>query len=291
VEWHHERGGEAAGPVDTDALRALVARGDVTRETLVWRPGLEAWLPAGSQPELFPGEPGAAPAVPAAPAASAAPPALLDNTVRSVVSVVLLLGAVVLGLVALGAGVMDALATAALHRGEPLDADTVDRTATVIMAAGGLRALLYFTTAWPFIAWLRRARDNAEILGARDLKYSRGWVTGGWFVPFLNLVRPYQVVKDIWSGSAALDPSGTAHPATVIEAWWAFWLLMNFVANAAARLTRATDDTAQLLVGAWLSVASDVLWVLAALVAVRMITRMNALQALVARARGVSVPR
>jgi len=46
--------GQQAGPFDATALQAKAAAGQVTRQTLAWKPGMAAWLPAGDVPELAP---------------------------------------------------------------------------------------------------------------------------------------------------------------------------------------------------------------------------------------------
>jgi len=60
---------------------------------------------------------------------------------------------------------------------------------------------VYFATVVAFLMWMHRAHRNLPALGAQNLKYSPGWAVGGWFVPFLNLVRPYQVMGEIWRES------------------------------------------------------------------------------------------
>ena len=60
-----------------------------------------------------------------------------------------------------------------------------------------------FLTAFGFlIAWTNRAYRNLQrsvpmTCGSRD-----GWAVGGWFVPFLNFVRPKQIMNDVWRGSS-----------------------------------------------------------------------------------------
>lgn len=53
--------GVQAGPFAADALRAAAASGRLTRDTLVWRQGMDAWTAAGSVPELAPLFAGATP--------------------------------------------------------------------------------------------------------------------------------------------------------------------------------------------------------------------------------------
>lgn len=55
-----------------------------------------------------------------------------------------------------------------------------------------------------FLMWIYRAHSNLMALGAGGLKYSPGWAVGWYFVPFMNLVRPYKVMSELWRAS---DPS------------------------------------------------------------------------------------
>ncbi|HEY8505821.1 MAG TPA: SPFH domain-containing protein, partial [Gemmataceae bacterium] len=52
AQFHVALGGKAAGPFDMAALAGHVRQGALTRETLVWRPGMANWAAAGSVPEL-----------------------------------------------------------------------------------------------------------------------------------------------------------------------------------------------------------------------------------------------
>ena len=49
--WFVVRNGESVGPI---ALIHDVRAGAVSQETLVWREGLDEWVPAGSVSELWP---------------------------------------------------------------------------------------------------------------------------------------------------------------------------------------------------------------------------------------------
>lgn len=45
-------GGQQAGPFDVPLIQQQVINTQVTRDTLVWKPGMAAWAPAGQVPEL-----------------------------------------------------------------------------------------------------------------------------------------------------------------------------------------------------------------------------------------------
>jgi membrane protease subunit (stomatin/prohibitin family) len=50
--WYLGTGGQQQGPYEPAALAAQVGGGALTRATLVWRAGMDTWLPAGQVPEL-----------------------------------------------------------------------------------------------------------------------------------------------------------------------------------------------------------------------------------------------
>ncbi len=52
-----------------------------------------------------------------------------------------------------------------------------------------------------FAMWIYRANFNARQLGAKNMKFTPGWSVGYYFIPFLNLWRPYQAMKEIWKAS------------------------------------------------------------------------------------------
>ncbi|WP_232805815.1 SPFH domain-containing protein [Glycomyces xiaoerkulensis] len=52
AEWYLGIGGQQAGPFDLAALRQKAGTGELTRETLAWKAGQDAWKPAGEIPDL-----------------------------------------------------------------------------------------------------------------------------------------------------------------------------------------------------------------------------------------------
>jgi len=79
-------------------------------------------------------------------------------------------------------------------------------------------------TAVAFMTWLYRARANLRAFGTRQLRFSRNWAVFGFLIPLLNLVRPYQVTREVWQAS---DPTNTdpfewtqVRPPLLFRAWW-----------------------------------------------------------------------
>jgi hypothetical protein len=85
-----------------------------------------------------------------------------------------------------------------------------------------------------FIMWFRRAYANLHALRCYP-RYSEGWAAGAWFVPFLNLVRPYEIMKDIWDRTQERAQEGAENPeiesSTIVGFWWFLWLGTNVAGN------------------------------------------------------------
>ena len=89
------------------------------------------------------------------------------------------------------------------QRREPGESST---RATCAPACAALLQVGLMTVAFGFlIAWTSRLYRNLSALGVGPLRYTEGWAIGAWFIPFFNLVRPKQILDDIWRGSGPAD--------------------------------------------------------------------------------------
>ncbi|MBL9079603.1 MAG: DUF4328 domain-containing protein [Planctomycetes bacterium] len=124
-----------------------------------------------------------------------------------------------------------------------------------------------------FIAWMHRAFGNAHAAGLRST-HAIGWAIGGWFVPLLNLVRPYQIAAEMWR-HAGPERAG---PAAIAPLWWAGWLLGNVTGSIGTHLNENPDEeTAQF--GLQVLIASDLLSVLAGVMGIVLVRRLTAAHA------------
>lgn len=105
-----------------------------------------------------------------------------------------------------------------------------------------------------FITWLYQAR-RSDAMNPAELHHTSGWAIGGWFVPFLNLVRPYQMVQDV---NRASTSRGGDHP--VVLAWWLAFLAANVVERVASAMA-PTDATADSDVADALASSANAEWV------------------------------
>lgn len=120
------------------------------------------------------------------------------------------------------------------------------------------------------IIWLYRAHAS-DRMNAAWLQHGSGWAIGGWFVPILNLWRPYQMVRDVERGAT----SGRSSSA-VVGLWWAGWLgtrVLSLVAGAMApdQDPASLEDLRRLADASMVDAAAQGLDAVAAVLAIAMV--------------------
>ncbi|MER7674662.1 DUF4328 domain-containing protein [Kitasatospora sp. NPDC096128] len=167
----------------------------------------------------------------------------------------------------------------------PVDVEFGDESAFssaygLYLAANLMYLLTLAGSAAAFLTWFYRARVNAEVLYPHGHQRARGWAIGGWFTPVVQFWFPRQIVGDIWQAGVRPDASGVRPPLseTLLNFWWiSFWLakLTNRIGTQSTDGAHYPDEYQQGLL--WV-IASDVLEVVAAVLAVLVVRKVTAMQ-------------
>jgi len=97
--------------------------------------------------------------------------------------------------------------------------------------------------------WIYRASANAHAL-SDEMTISPGWAVGWYFVPVMNLFKPYQAMREIWLASHFRGNwHGEPRPG-VVGLWWGLWIVVNIIDNVSTRLDHLDADR-QLASGAF----------------------------------------
>lgn len=136
--------------------------------------------------------------------------------------------------------------------------------------------VVYLITAVVFARWIIKAHRLVRRLGAADLSITPGWAVGYFFIPFINLVRPYRAMKELWQ--ASLDPRGWPwEPVSpLLPWWWAMWLIASFLGQISMRLSLRATTLEQFKLAAMIEIVTvpiDIILCLLALRLVRQISR------------------
>jgi hypothetical protein len=160
------------------------------------------------------------------------------------------------------------------HLEAGLTYDDVPLTPVVFLAAGQalFQVFAYVLTVVFFCIWVHGANRNARALGAEGMKVTPGWSVGYFFIPILNLFRPFAAVKEIWQASDPDAPSDVfawraVTPTPLLYGWWGTWLVTSFVGNAAGRLSLGADSAAEELLASQVTFLSDLVDIPAAILA------------------------
>jgi len=145
---------------------------------------------------------------------------------------------------------------------------------------GSIQTLLLIGTATLFLMWFHRAHRNLSALGAKELQHTPGWAVGGFFVPILNLIRPYQVACEIWKASDPGYSDGTSWKSlgtpSVVQRWWWMFLITGFLGNITLRMMIQNPDTIQdLITLSWINLVTDILDIPSAIFAITMVKQID----------------
>lgn len=144
----------------------------------------------------------------------------------------------------------------------------------------GLVALVQLTaiiaSVIAFCLWIHRAHRNLPSLGTLGLRFTPGWAVGWYFVPIMNLFRPYQVMREILQAShPASDGSRPdvwklAPVTPLLALWWAAYIISGILGNISARLAW-TEEAEPMIAGNYLGLADEALSIPAAFLVLRLV--------------------
>ena len=101
---------------------------------------------------------------------------------------------------------------------------------------------IYIVCIVLFIMWFRRAYNNLNLSQSAYTKYPEGWAAGAWFVPFLNLARPYFIMQEIWEKTQEATYNLISYKnGKIIGWWWVIWIINNIGTNFINRYFKETS--------------------------------------------------
>ncbi len=136
-------------------------------------------------------------------------------------------------------------------------------------AIGNLKLAALLGTGLVWLVWLRRAYRNLALVGSKRSRFSTRQAVGYWFIPLVNLVLGYQVMKDLWLRSESMndrDGYDDLPAPALLSGWWGMsltWGVLEPVVAATARNARTplelTNVTDVALVGSVIGIVAAVL--------------------------------
>ena len=152
----------------------------------------------------------------------------------------------------------------------------------VALASAGV----YVLAGIAVLMWLHRVVRNNQILGERYLRFSPGFAVGCWFIPFANLVFPYQAVREAWGASDPELPWSTpdtrrrSRGSGLVLAWWLTFIAGSLAGFATLGFGPNSDVDVLTRVRAitYITVVQEALHLAAALLLIAVVTRLTSRQ-------------
>lgn len=100
----------------------------------------------------------------------------------------------------------------------------VESTGQLIDGLDSVTGLINLLSAIFVAMWSYRVVANTHALGRWQFPWTPGWSAAYWFIPIVNLFRPYQVLRDLYLTSG--DKAGVApETATPVTIYWSSVLI------------------------------------------------------------------
>lgn len=137
---------------------------------------------------------------------------------------------------------------------------------------GLLQSGLGIVTGITFLKWIYRAYKNIQGFGAEGLRFSPGWAVGYYFIPILSLIRPVQVMSEIWRASD--DPRHwPQRPGSwLIVAWWTLFLLYTGVTQVSLEIAIEASSNDQWTLAAVMAILGDLFSIPLSIAALRLVS-------------------
>ena len=116
--------------------------------------------------------------------------------------------------------------------GERLTLQRIDDVDNLVSQASIANVVGYLVAGVAFIGWF--FQSYRSLSRRRSVPHKVGWAIGGWFVPFLNFWRPYQIARVL----AAPSRRDSATPTRWLPIWWTLWVSSLLVSRVANRMER-----------------------------------------------------
>lgn len=144
--------------------------------------------------------------------------------------------------------------------------------------------IVFIVSSVTFIMWFKKAYSNLH-LKVKYLSYTEGWAIGCWFVPFLNLYRPYKIMDELYSETIKfLNSKGISFNQDIttkyISWWWGLWILSNYIGKFTFRYSMNAKTIDELITSTVFDIVLNIIGIPLALITVKVITDYANLEAI-----------
>lgn len=176
----------------------------------------------------------------------------------------------------------DLLQTAA--NGGEISTESVTSNDNREQAIGIIQLIVFVLSAITFIQWFRRAYFNLH-LRVNHLSETEGWAAGCWFVPIVNLYRPYQIMKELFQETHLFLKRNDVHTSkhfsvSSLSLWWTFWIIDRFFGQFVLKYSMKAETIDELTTSTIAQLISNGIGIVLAIITINIITEYSKLEPL-----------
>ncbi|NNF59033.1 MAG: DUF4328 domain-containing protein [Rhodothermaceae bacterium] len=154
---------------------------------------------------------------------------------------------------------------------------TANDTRELVVAVLTIAGLL--ANAVVFLRWKWAGYRLMPSLTGHPTEHKPGWAAGAYFVPILNLFRPYQIMREMaeesTSSSEALRLDTEDRTGSLIGVWWGAWVVSGIAERLIMRLTLSASTLDEFITLTQVNIGIVLLSAVAGVSAVLVIHRVN----------------
>lgn len=109
------------------------------------------------------------------------------------------------------------------------------------MTVAFIHLAIHIAAATFFIMWFRRAYNNLHTVGVK-LEFEEQWACYSWFIPILNLFRPFSIMQEVWTKTQVSSDAERVESNSLLEFWWAAWIANTFISRISGKMPIDTLD-------------------------------------------------
>jgi hypothetical protein len=153
----------------------------------------------------------------------------------------------------------------AIYNGEEITYEAITANDIREQAVAILYLIAYIISGITFIMWFRRAYFNLH-QKVKQLSFGEVWAAGCWFIPFVNLYRPFQIMKELYEETKKYIKENNSSvqislTTKYLGLWWALWIINGVIGQILFRLSKNADTVSELITTTSLDIISGIIGV------------------------------
>jgi hypothetical protein len=127
---------------------------------------------------------------------------------------------------------------------------------------------IFIVTGIVFAKWTHQAVVNSRGFGSKSMKYTPGWAAAYYFIPIINIYKPYKVMMEVWKVSMNPNNWQNQGGTLLISFWWYSWIIVGYVGIAVSKQFFKSETLEAYIQAYQLYIAHDVANFIVALLAI-----------------------